>query len=123
MFSTGRLNVGGKSWSKTGVLQQRRHRGVVFRADDEDAAMRHELALELDGILGRTGGRLEIAVIDRHRKVAQVGQRGFQTGVTQRLHGLPGQFAVYRIVPRAAREHQNLRLSRSVPHISRFQDI
>jgi hypothetical protein len=24
MFSTGRLNVGGKSWSKTGVLQQRR---------------------------------------------------------------------------------------------------
>ena len=31
-----------------GVLQQRRHRGVVFRAGDEHAVMRHDHLLELD---------------------------------------------------------------------------
>ena len=53
------------------VLEQRRHRRVVFRAGDEDALVLAEQPLELDRIVRRPVERLQVAVVERQRKVGE----------------------------------------------------
>ena len=64
------------------VLEQRRDRGVVFRAGDEDAVMRHDHLLELERVGRRAGLGFEIAVVERQRIVGE--RNAGDVGVGQR---------------------------------------
>ncbi len=57
------------------VLQQRGDGRVVFGAGDENAGMDFEQRLELARVLRNAVDSLNIGVVERHRIVAEIGER------------------------------------------------
>src|SRR4029079_17915654 len=55
------------------VFQQRGKRGVVFGAGDEDAGVGAHQIFELTSVFGWAGFGFDVAVIDRHRIVGEIG--------------------------------------------------
>lgn len=54
-----------------GVLQQRRNRGIVFRADEGDAMLQADQPFQIDRLARRARLEFDVAVVQRQRMIRQ----------------------------------------------------
>ena len=90
-----------------GILDQRRHRRIIFRRHDQDAVMRTDHALEIDRVLRHARFGLQIAVIDRQRKVAERNAGDFHAGLGEFIGRRRRKPGIVRAGAKRAGDHED----------------
>src|SRR5689334_9448925 len=92
-----------------GVFEESRVRAIVFGRHDDECVMVANEFLEGFGSLRQPRLGFQVAVVKRHRVIAQVGPSDVEAGGPQCRGGGQRQFTIQGVLTNASGDHQNAR--------------